>query len=77
MLYDLYNFLTSKRFVELLDWTEYIIENYGNIISTICSSKYFDPGHIKRIDFLKYIEKIDDPLIQIHIYNNLGKKYQV
>ncbi len=33
MLYDLYNFLTSKRFVELLDWTEYIIENYGNIIS--------------------------------------------
>ena len=25
-------------------------------ISSICSSKYFDPGHIKRIDFLKYIE---------------------
>ena len=30
--------------------------NKTKLFSTICSSKYFDPGHIKRIDFLKYIE---------------------
>jgi len=45
-------------------------EEYGNIISTICSSKYFDPGHIKRIDFLKYIEEQSDLNVQLHIYNN-------
>jgi len=33
MIYDLYNFLTSKRFVELLDWVEIIIENYGHNLS--------------------------------------------
>jgi len=41
----------------------------NNFISTICSSKYFDPGHIKRIDFLKFIEEKNDTQVQIHIYN--------
>lgn len=39
-----------------------------NICSSICSSKYFDPGHIKRIDFLKYIESQNDPDVPLHIY---------
>ena len=39
-----------------------------NKISSICSSKYFDPGHIKRIDFLKFIENQDDPDVIIDIY---------
>lgn len=38
-------------------------------ISSICSSKYFDPGHIKRIDFLKYIESRSDLGFTIDIYN--------
>jgi hypothetical protein len=52
--------------------TEPIIkfEPHCNIISSICSSKYFDPGHIKRIDFLKYIEEQTDPDVQLHIYNS-------
>ena len=37
-------------------------------VSSICSSKYFDPGHIARIDFLKYIEKKGD--IKLDIYNS-------
>jgi GR25 family glycosyltransferase involved in LPS biosynthesis len=41
-----------------------------NRISTICSSKYFDPGHIKRIDFLKYVEEQNDPNVIIDIYNH-------
>lgn len=48
-----------------------IIEKYNHsIISTICSSKYFDEGHIKRIDFLKFIELKDDPDVQFHYYNH-------
>ena len=39
------------------------------VISSICSSKYFDPGHILRIDFLKFLETKNDPLIQVDIYN--------
>jgi GR25 family glycosyltransferase involved in LPS biosynthesis len=44
------------------------------LVSSICSSKYFDPGHKKRIDFLKYLESKD---FYVHIYNednNLGFK---
>ena len=44
----------------------------GDVVSSICSSKYFDPGHKKRIDFLKYIESrssgSNDP-VKLHIYN--------
>lgn len=47
------------------------------IVSSVCSSKYFDPGHKKRIDFLHYLESKGFPL---HIYNednNRGfKTYQ-
>jgi len=41
-----------------------------NWISSICSSKYFDPGHIKRIDFIKFIESKNDPIVKIDIYNH-------
>jgi GR25 family glycosyltransferase involved in LPS biosynthesis len=40
------------------------------LISSICSSKYFDPGHIKRIDFLKFVEEKNDEVVKIDIYNN-------
>lgn len=47
------------------------IQKYDHsIISTICSSKYFDEGHIKRIDFLKFLEKKDDPDVSFHYYNH-------
>jgi hypothetical protein len=35
----------------------------GNVISSICSSKYFDPGHIKRID-LFLLSVVQSTLIQ-------------
>lgn len=47
-----------------------IIKKDSNIISSICSSKYFDPGHIKRIDFLKYIESKNNSSVKLHIYNH-------
>lgn len=48
------------------------IENKLNKIASICSEKYFDEGHVARIDFLKYIEKKqleDDNSIELDIYN--------
>ena len=39
------------------------------LMSSICSSKYFDPGHVKRIDFLKFIESKNDDLVKVDIYN--------
>ena len=57
--------------------TETIVkdESLSTTISTILSDKYRDPGHIKRVDFVKFIEnKVD-----IHVYGNnrfLYKNYK-
>jgi GR25 family glycosyltransferase involved in LPS biosynthesis len=40
------------------------------LISSICSSKYFDEGHIARVDLLKYIESKNDIVIDIYNYDN-------
>jgi hypothetical protein len=37
-------------------------------LSSICSSKYFDEGHIKRIDFLKYMDS--STTVELDIYNS-------
>ena len=45
------------------------------ILSSICSGKYFDPGHIKRVDFLKFIESRNDDVVRVELYahdNPLG-----
>ena len=49
------------------------IEKKYDYLSIICSSKYFDPGHIKRIDFLKFIESKEDIFFKIDIYGNDNK----
>jgi hypothetical protein len=50
------------------DFKTKVIEK-TKLMSSICSSKYFDPGHIKRIDFLKFIENKNDDVVKIDIYN--------
>ena len=45
------------------------------LLSSICSGKYFDPGHIKRVDFLKFLERKDDDVVRVDLYardNPLG-----
>jgi hypothetical protein len=44
-----------------------------NVISSICSSKYFDEGHIARIDFLKFLENKNDIVIDVFNANNNHK----
>lgn len=43
----------------------------GQTISSICSSKYFDEGHIARIDFLKFLESKGD--VELDIWNQDNK----
>jgi GR25 family glycosyltransferase involved in LPS biosynthesis len=45
----------KKTYNELMN--EEIIKYHNNTLSSICSSKYFDPGHILRVEFLKFLEK--------------------
>ena len=59
----------SLTYTELKEKVITKSETLGNIISSICSSKYFDPGHKKRIDFMKFIEAKGDPSVKLHIYN--------
>ena len=44
------------------------IEKKYNRICCICSSNYFDPGHIKRVDFIKFLEELNDPNVIIDVY---------
>lgn len=41
-----------------------------NVLSTVLSDKYQDPGHIKRVDFVKFLESKKFP---VHVYG--GNKF--
>ena len=73
---------THKKYYNNCMWQLYIdynqlmnnsIKKTHNYMSTICSSKYYDPGHIKRIDFLKFIENKIDTSIKIDIFGSDNK----
>ena len=61
----------SKTYSQLC--YEPIIKNdeVSNILSTVLSDKYKDPGHVKRIDFVKFLETKEFP---IHVYG--GNKFE-
>jgi len=52
----------SKTYNELI--SENIIKN-GELLSTVISDKYSDSGHMKRVDFIKFLETKD---INIDVY---------
>jgi GR25 family glycosyltransferase involved in LPS biosynthesis len=75
---------THKKYYNNCTWQLPLSYNYfmnNNInkeldcLSIICSSKYFDPGHIKRIDFLKYIENRTDKNFDLHVYGTVNDIY--
>lgn len=55
----------SKTYNQLT--TEEIIKDDQNILSTVLSDKYADPGHIKRIDFVKFLESKN---MEVHVYGS-------
>ena len=56
----------GKTYSELI--SETIVKNpeYDNVLSTVLSDKYFDPGHIKRVDFIKNIEN----RLEVHVWGS-------
>lgn len=62
----------SKTYNQLLSETIEKDKNIANILSTVLSSKYSDVGHIKRVDFMKFLE---DKGLAVHIYGNGGDKF--
>jgi hypothetical protein len=58
----------SKTYTELL--TEKVVKNehLSRIISTVLSDKYYDPGHKKRIDFMKFVESKND--VKTHVFGS-------
>ena len=46
------------------------VENRIDVISSMCSSKYYDEGHIARIDFLKFLEQKGDVKLDIYSWDN-------
>jgi hypothetical protein len=51
---NIYSIMDQNCINEIID--KNIIKTQGDNISTIQSNKYFDTGHIKRLDFIKFIE---------------------
>ena len=69
---DTYNNLEwhlSKTYQELITTKP---EKKYDVLSTVLSDKYNDPGHVKRVDFIKYLEKKMD----VHVYGNDRWKYK-
>ena len=54
----------SKTYSELQTFE---IKKTEDVLSTVLSAKYSDPGHIKRIDFVKFMEKKGMP---VHVYGD-------
>lgn len=83
---DPYSFLqvrSPKYFLNNVEWnlnttwkefqTKRIEKDNTQKISSVMSSQYFDTGHIKRIDFLKFLEEKNDPIIQIDVFGKENK----
>lgn len=47
----------SKTYKQLSEETIEKNDEWSSVLTAILSDKYSDPGHIKRIDFIKFVEK--------------------
>ena len=56
----------SKTYTELKNQEIIKEEQLSTILTTILSDKYNDPGHIKRVDFIKFLESKND--IQVDVF---------
>lgn len=64
----------SKNYTQLSNENIIKDEKYDATLSTILSSKYTDSGHIKRIDFIKFVEKKGDVNLNIFGSNKFNWK---
>ena len=64
----------SRNYKQLINENITKDETCSKILSTILSSKYSDAGHIKRVDFMKFIEKKGDIYLNIFGSNKFNWK---
>jgi hypothetical protein len=57
----------SKTYSELKTGSVVKNRDFDGVVSTVLSAKYSDPGHIKRIDFVKYLECEKFP---VHVFGD-------
>jgi len=62
----------SKTYTELL--TMKIVKTIDNRVSTVLSDKYKDAGHIKRIDFVKFLDTKEE--INVDVFGNNKWNYK-
>lgn len=55
----------SKTYKQLLNHTPKKEEKLDDRVSTVLSHKYVDPGHIKRVDFVKFLEGKEDLWVDV------------
>ena len=60
----------SKTYQQLLNENIEKNNELNNVLSSVLSDKYKDPGHIKRIDFVKFLEKKN---MDVHVFG--GNKF--
>lgn len=63
----------SKTYNELQKFEIKKNDEFNSVISTVLSAKYHDSGHIKRIDFVKFLEKKG---ISVHVYGDNKWNYK-
>jgi hypothetical protein len=61
----------SKTYNELMNCNIEKNSELDGILSTVLSDKYADEGHIKRIDFIKYVDSHET--VPVHVYG--GNKF--
>lgn len=61
----------SKTYTELSSEQVIKDDNLSNTLSTVLSDKYNDPGHIVRVDFVKFLERKGFP---VHVYG--GNRFE-
>lgn len=62
----------SKTYTELSSEPVIKDPSLGSILSTVISDKYKDPGHVKRIDFVKFLD--NKGVVPVHVFG--GNKYK-
>ncbi len=64
----------GKTYTELLE--EEIVKDpeLDKVLSTVLSAKYSDPGHIKRVDFVKFLDTLEN--MTVHVYGNNKWEYK-
>jgi hypothetical protein len=72
--YNINEWHISKTFSELLETDFQSLKTKETEISVILSEKYVDPGHIKRIDFIKFLEEKEDVITDVYGNNKFHYK---